>query len=256
MPRRRMIDPEFWTDSKMAKATRDERLLFIGLFTNADDVGRIMASPTYLKSIVFPYDDDVTPSDVKKMRDHLIHVNPNVALYKNADDEYIQLRQWERYQKPRYTKPSKYPPPTACTPKDEGLQPSEKLMDEGLQPLGKPNSSAGKVILGRVINPIRDYASAKAQLKAAKNKIGFLVECFNAFHAHAPPEDFKNLGGRIAQIAKSVSNDYGYVLKLIYDTGAASIAGSHLNYIQGRIRSEGTKRRRTSTDEEIARSLK
>lgn len=152
MPRKRMIDPDIWTDSKLAKASRDERLLFIGIFGNADDEGRIMASPAYLKSIIFPYDDDITASDVKKMRDHLAELNPNIILYENAGDEYIQLKRWERYQKPRYPKPSKIPPPSHFTQKDESLPQACNQKAESLQPsidqvsIGKVKTSAATMV--------------------------------------------------------------------------------------------------------------
>jgi hypothetical protein len=92
------------------------------------------------------------------------------------------------------------------------------------------------------------------QLSGSQNKVAFLVDTFRTYHSNAPPEDLTNPGGRIAGMLKAISNDYGYLLKLIWDTSSASIAGSHLNYIQGIIR----KRKdagKLSTDEEIAKSI-
>ena len=57
MPTRRMIDPEIWQSETIAALTRDQRLLFIGLFSNADDQGRLRAHPALIRSLVFPYDD-------------------------------------------------------------------------------------------------------------------------------------------------------------------------------------------------------
>lgn len=251
MPRRRMIDPDFWTDSKLAKASRDERLLFIGLFSNADDEGRIMASPAYLKSIIFPYDDDITTKQVQEMRDHIVQINPNVILYENAGEEYIQLKRWSRHQKPRYPKPSKFPPPAHCNQKDEGLQQPCNQKDEGLQPSGVTVlDSIGKV------STLKGFSAEKEKLNKSKNKVGFLVEVFKGLHSRAPPGDFENLGGRLAGILKTVSNDYPYLLKLIWDTRSIKIAGSHLNYIQGKIRGAKSRGRRLPTDEERERSLK
>lgn len=253
MPRRRMIDPDFWTDSKLGKATRDERLLFIGLFSNADDEGRIMADPPYLKSIIFPYDDDITSSHVREMRDHLAQINSNVILYQNSGEDYIQLKQWDRHQKPRYPKSSKFPPPADCTQKDESLQLSCTQKDEGLQPSGVTVlDSIGKVSL----NTLKGFSAAKEKLNKSKNKVGFLVDTFKAYHAHAPPADFENLGGRLAGILKTISNDYNYLLKLIWDSRSIKIAGSHLNYIQGNIRGAKSRGRRLPTDEERERSLR
>jgi hypothetical protein len=41
MARKRMIDPSLWTDEGMAELTPRQQLLYIGLFSNADDDGRL-----------------------------------------------------------------------------------------------------------------------------------------------------------------------------------------------------------------------
>lgn len=58
MPRMRMVKPEFWTDSKVVRVSRDARLLFIGLWNFADcDAGHVEADPFSLKMKIFPADD-------------------------------------------------------------------------------------------------------------------------------------------------------------------------------------------------------
>jgi len=109
MPRR-WLSPEFFTDEKMKKATIPERLLGAAIIANQDDDGRLRGDPAYLRSIAFLY-DDYSLDEVRKMRDHLIQVNPNIILYENAGDDYIQLKRYKRYQKPRYYHPSKFPAP-------------------------------------------------------------------------------------------------------------------------------------------------
>lgn len=44
MPRKRMIDPGIWTDDDLGRLGFAERLLFIGLFSLADDEGLIRGS--------------------------------------------------------------------------------------------------------------------------------------------------------------------------------------------------------------------
>ncbi len=56
MPRIRTIKPKFWDDIKLSKVSRDARLLFIGMWTFADDLGVIIADSVWLKSKIFPYD--------------------------------------------------------------------------------------------------------------------------------------------------------------------------------------------------------
>lgn len=56
MPRIRTIKPKFWDDVKIGRLSRDARLLYIGLWTFADDLGVVIADPIWLKSKIFPYD--------------------------------------------------------------------------------------------------------------------------------------------------------------------------------------------------------
>jgi len=107
MPKR-WIDPAFFTDEKMKRATVPERLLAAAIIANQDDDGRLKGDPAYLRAIAFLY-DDYSLEEVKAMRDHLTQANPNIIVYENAGDEYIQLRRHSRYQKPRYYHPSKFP---------------------------------------------------------------------------------------------------------------------------------------------------
>jgi hypothetical protein len=108
---RRWLDPAFFTDEKIAKrATVPERLLAAAMIANQDDDGRLRGDPAYLRSIAFMY-DDYSLEEVKVMRDHLGQINPNIIIYQNGEDDYIQLKRYRRYQKPRYYHPSKFPPP-------------------------------------------------------------------------------------------------------------------------------------------------
>jgi hypothetical protein len=56
MARIRTIKPQFWDDAKIGRIPRDARLLYIGLWTFADDLGVVVADPVWLKSKIFPYD--------------------------------------------------------------------------------------------------------------------------------------------------------------------------------------------------------
>lgn len=111
MARQRFIWPELWIDPKFGTLDPLERLLFIGLFSLADDEGRIDGSSAYLKVSVFPYDERITISKVGEIRDSLVAKNDNVVLYRAGDDEVIALLKWAMYQRPKYPRPSKFPAP-------------------------------------------------------------------------------------------------------------------------------------------------
>lgn len=129
MPRRRMIDPDFWSDGKIKKLTFVERLFFIGLFNHADDEGRILADPSFLRAQIFPY-DNISIKDILKMRDRIAE-SPNVLIYSqngNDGEEYLAFLKWDEYQKPDHARPSKIPPP-----------PIDSLSE--INPNGSPNGS-------------------------------------------------------------------------------------------------------------------
>jgi hypothetical protein len=107
---RRWLDPGFFTDEKLKRATVPERLLAAAIIAHQDDDGRLRGDPAYLRAIAFLY-DNYTLDEVKAMRNHLTKVNPNIMVYEHTGDEYIQLRHHKRYQNPRYYHPSKLPSP-------------------------------------------------------------------------------------------------------------------------------------------------
>lgn len=140
MPRR-WIDPTFFTDEKLAKATLEERHVFAAMIANQDDDGRLLGHPGYLRSIAFPY-DDFSNDQVKHMRDHLAEVNPNVIVYQNAGNEYVQLKRHHRYQRPRYYHPSKFPAPPGWPFKDEVSQNNSEVTEGSPQSTHKATKQA------------------------------------------------------------------------------------------------------------------
>ena len=101
----------------------------------------------------------------------------------------------------------------------------------------KVKESKGKVTL-QDGKPSSFFEFNEIISKNGCNKVGVLVNAFKAWHSKAPPEDFKDCGNRIAAMLKQCNQDYGFLLKQIYVSGTNSIAGSHLNYIQGILRRE------------------
>ncbi|MFC9768913.1 hypothetical protein [Rhodococcus jostii] len=70
MARIRTIKPTFWTDSKVVRASRDARLLFIGMWNFAScDNGHVIDDSYQLKLQILPADGDV---DVDSLIDELI----------------------------------------------------------------------------------------------------------------------------------------------------------------------------------------
>jgi DNA replication protein DnaD len=101
--RRRMIDPNFWMSEDVGKLSIFERLMLIGMFSNADDEGKGRANLPLLRSMIFPYDDvqisemETAISNVRKF----IHLD----LYEVDGNKYYKFERWKKWQ--RVDKPSK-----------------------------------------------------------------------------------------------------------------------------------------------------
>lgn len=113
MARKRMIDPSFWTDEKLGECNVSERLLFMGLISNADDEGYGRANPKLLKSLVFPY-DDLRTSDLEKWLSRLGGLNL-IALYEESEQTYYYLPNFSKHQTINKPTPSTFPKPTEGT---------------------------------------------------------------------------------------------------------------------------------------------
>lgn len=114
MPRKRMIDPSFWTDEKLGECTIQERYLFMGLISNADDEGYGRANPKLLKSLLFPYDDGLRTSDLQKWLSRLGGFKM-VVLYEVNGQAYYYLPNFIRYQTINRPTKSSIPKPEDST---------------------------------------------------------------------------------------------------------------------------------------------
>lgn len=109
-----MLDPGIWTDEVLAKCTHTERLLYIGLKSNADDEGRLKGDCNFLKATIFPYDSlnvTIIASGVKRLAKERLIIH-----YKSGEKDYIQLPDWKQDQYIRMPRPSLMPPPEGYTP--------------------------------------------------------------------------------------------------------------------------------------------
>lgn len=96
MSRKRMINPSFWRDEKIAECTYLERLLFQGLWSFAEDNGVGRAVPRLIKADIFPYDD--VSSDL--IKNGLIHLNKLrlIQLYEIDGQHYYWVCNFAKHQ--------------------------------------------------------------------------------------------------------------------------------------------------------------
>jgi hypothetical protein len=108
MPRIRTIKPEFPQSESLGGVSRDARLLFILLWTQADDAGRLRGAPRMLASILFPYDDDAK-EQIERWLGELAHAKC-IRRYEVDGTQYIDIPKWLQHQKIDKPSPSKFPP--------------------------------------------------------------------------------------------------------------------------------------------------
>lgn len=108
MARKRMLDPNIWQSEDFNKLSTLAKLVFIGLFSLADDEGRGRANPTYLKSSLFPYNEDLRSADIEKTL-YEISSNMSVIFYSCNESNYYELLSWDIFQKIDRPTPSQIP---------------------------------------------------------------------------------------------------------------------------------------------------
>jgi len=158
MARIRTIKPEFKQSESVGRVSRDARLTFILMWTEADDSGRIRGSSRMLASILFPYDDDAPQSMdgwlSELEREHFI------VRYVVDGTTFIQIHNWQKHQKIDKPSPSRIPsfaeasqnPREASTPLPRTVDLGSRTVDHGAsrrEPDGSEADSVGPLFTTR-----------------------------------------------------------------------------------------------------------
>jgi hypothetical protein len=107
MARIRTIKPEFPQSETMGRLSRDARLLFIQLWTIADDEGRARASSRMLASLLYPYDDDARKL-IGGWLDELER-EQCIRRYEAEGSTYLEIVNWLKHQKIDHPSKSRLP---------------------------------------------------------------------------------------------------------------------------------------------------
>lgn len=118
--RKRMISPSIWEDPAFNKLTIPARLLFIGMFSNADDEGFLRGDVGSLKRLVFGF--DMMLPDLDKWVEEVMQMK-NLHFYEVDGEKYCHFIKWQEYQKLRGDRiiESSYPKCVICQATDGQL---------------------------------------------------------------------------------------------------------------------------------------
>lgn len=102
----RSIHPDFFSDARICEMSMAARLLFQGLWLIADDYGRGRWLPKKIEGMVFPRDH----IDVDSLLNEIIK-HEMIRLYTDGTEDFYEVRNWERYQSPKYRAKTTIPDP-------------------------------------------------------------------------------------------------------------------------------------------------
>lgn len=162
MARKRMIDPSIWQSEDFSKLSYFSRLVFIGLFSNADDEGRGRANPAFLKSAIFPYDDGLRVADIEKSLNE-IAAHMSTTFYTHDEKEYYAFDHWADWQKIDRATQSKFPAPEDGNITRRALDEGSTKPRRGLAPNRKEKEQEQKEKL-KEQETLRAYADGDTEL--------------------------------------------------------------------------------------------
>ena len=110
MPRTRTIKPEFWSDEKLARLSRDCRLTYIGLWNLSDDYGVVKGHPSWLKAQLYPYDEDLKLLTFSKWLDE-IEAACMIVGFTSNDESYYYIKHFSEHQKVDHPSKQRNPAP-------------------------------------------------------------------------------------------------------------------------------------------------
>jgi len=190
MPRR-MITSDIWFNEKVARLPDAGRLLFIGIFSNADDDGRLKASAKFLKAHIFPYDNDKSIELIKELRDKCAEVGL-IRVYTNGTEEFLDIPGWLEHQiirKDRYN-PSKLPRFEECS-----LTPTAYPSGNQVTTIGKHNIIKSSIVKSSIIkSPLLRKGARTKEIDPTVNEIFTEMRTYLGFPDKLEKDPIPNYG--------------------------------------------------------------
>ena len=171
MSRIRTIKPELAHSETLGRVSRDARLLFVLLWTVADDVGRTRGNARLLASLLFPFDQDA-PAAMPGWLAELEAV-ACIQRYRVDGTEYLQIPRWGSHQKIDRPGPSRHPAPPSVP--SDGVQDAESVPNWENSTSPREDSRALDADLGPRKGPSTEadqlFAAARAREKSGGDAV-------------------------------------------------------------------------------------
>jgi hypothetical protein len=106
----RTIKPEFCSSADAGALSREARLFFLQLLTEADDEGRLLWLPRRLCGVLYPFDEDVGGQELEAWAGECA-ARRMVTLYLVDGVRYLQITNWNKHQRINRPTASKLPHP-------------------------------------------------------------------------------------------------------------------------------------------------
>jgi hypothetical protein len=190
----RSVKPEFWTDRKLARLSRDARLLYVALWNQSDEHGRLHGDARYVKGHCLPYDDDLTLAGIDRLIDELAAAG-HVVRYEVEGDPYLYLPKLAKHQRLDARVDSRLPDPPSG-PREADAGSSEPDADSSVSHTDESVSHADKSVCdtdSSEQNDAKQVAGSRWQVAGGRD---------------APPvaADAETEGQRVNRLAKTYTD--------------------------------------------------
>lgn len=139
MARKRMVDPSIWTNEGMAELSLRQQLLYIGLFSNADDDGRLKAPPATIRMMLPTVYGGVALDEIEIDLLCVMGVMTKLVRYQHDGNPYLAFLNYRDWQQIQHPTKSKLPPP----PDAVGVSPHGALIEPSPPPAEMPVRTHG-----------------------------------------------------------------------------------------------------------------
>jgi len=230
MARSRQIKPEFFEDEGVGNWSLGARLLFIGMWTQADDVGNVVANPVFLKSRIFPYDEDVTAETIHGWLSEC-SVSTHVCLYEVGSERFAHIKNFGKHQ--TINRPGKWrnpEPPTGKLTEDSLRTHGALTEDSGMKSKSKSKSNGDSDSLrSSGLSPAQFFGK---RMREESNTLGVLGQAFE--HVFNASPDYPRLG----KIAKDNGGPEAVYPRLFRIAASWQGMGNPHNYLDKALKSD------------------